>query len=417
MHYINEYKSKFQVIFHIGISFGFVYYVVLPIIVADYFYENNYPFSDLPISYIRNLNIYLYFVFGFFYLSCLFLGFVLFNKMNSDTPVSKVSKTLFRGNKKVKIGNTNTRTLSLFWIVFILLLLVQGLYYYLSRNILFTGYTEIAWNEIDSRKTFLCGLNLLYTILSLYYCVIGSRLKAIALILILLINSIVILGFGARMYVIVPALSYIQLFYIYKNIIPRTYRLIAYSIIVFMPFLFIFIGLARFGQFNFKLNDFIFILLAEPYYTWLSAGSFLTQNTIDLFQFPNFFVTLLLLSVPSIFWPNKRDFIESTIINSSFFVDSPLGATSIVFDSLASFGFLGSIAFFMIFGFFVAFIVLHSRRSAFYLAFTIFFMSTLPFMFFRDGFVLFFKNAFINGFVFAYILAFLMNTRIRLSQF
>jgi hypothetical protein len=163
----------------------------------------------------------------------------------------------------------------------------------------------------------------------------------------------------------------------------------------------LFIGMFRLGSVDLSLAGYLFV--AEPVFTSYSSVTFLSTNNILLFETSELFFKSLTGMLPGFLFEDKAQSMFSAI-DLGYTFKAPLGATSLIVSSFASFGSAGSILFFvsMYIGFF--YLRCLSKKDIFFK--TIYFcsLSVIPFMFFRDGFsvslrVLWFINFIIPLFI------------------
>ena len=340
--------------------FGFIYYLVVPVIVGENNLFTDFPGMQLFYEYYptgKNMCRYILLI------ALIFIGFYMgsFSALLMQKNVCMHSKQLsyascLRSNK---------------WIIFLLAVIDQILIIS-NRNILFMGYT-IEYNPSLLGK--LATLNSFFLFLYLYGRQKNKK-QDLFLLFLLLENSIVLIGFGSRMFVLIPVISF--LIYAIDNIKIKIKKLAIY--IILFTSLFVLVGLFRDGSDNsltFELVSFGF--LAEPIFTWISAGSFITLNNfINPIEFPTNFMGTIVNIIPSFLLPNKADFIEPI----PYEYDNPLGAMNIVAFLYGNFGLFISPFIALLFGFFLTHI--RFKKSSFFKVYYYCICSIIPFLFFRD---------------------------------
>lgn len=240
-------------------------------------------------------------------------------------------------------------------------------------------------------------INLTVTILLLnanqFWAHAGTVYKTVAALL--LVNSLVLLSLGGRMYVF-SALIALALQKVSMS--PRRMRLKFVGVSLAAVLVMIFVGVWR-GSGDLDLGLFGFVAAGEPVFTSLSLGSFVEQHGIPALAFPYQFLGSIINFVPSALFTNKIDFIPSIQEHLDF--ESPFGATNLIVSLIGNFGWIGSLVFALIMGSLMKGLLSVQRRG-WWLYFYV--CSLLPFMFFRDGFSIFNKAAIFNGMILPYMM-------------
>ena len=340
---------------------GFIYYLVCPLIIGHYkalsdflgmhLFYNNYPNKEeMRLYYLLVSLFFVSFFAGSF--SALF-----FKKASKTTAEYSISR-----KKQYNL-----------WMLYLVAIINQ--YIILSnRALLFTGYT------LGYHVGFLgeiATLNCTYIFLYLYLREDSSFLKKDLFLLkfLLLENSIILLGLGSRMFVLIPFIA--LLIYLLDNKIVTIKKMVI-PILIFI-FILLFIGIIRQGSSGLELEALLFIGLAEPVFTWITAGSFVINNqSIELINFPSNFLGTFLNFIPSFIFPNKADYIKAI----PYFYESPLGAGNIIVLLYGNFGLLLAPIFTFIGGFLLT--VIRYSKTCFFKIYYYCVCGIIPFILFRD---------------------------------
>lgn len=342
--------------------FGFIYYLVLPLIVEQYNY-----LSDMPGMHLFYINFPNQEQMNNYYLlsSLFFISF--FSGSYFSLLFKKKTIIVARQSQVIRKKHFNS------WILYLLVIFNQYLIVS-NKNLLFSGYT-IGY-QVDTLGQ-LASLNCLYIFLYLYLKKSSFRNKKdiLFLKLLLLENSVILLGFGSRMFVLIPLLSFV--IYLLDNKIIKKEKIIIPLIISISIFLIV--GVIRQGSSSLDLDKLIFIALAEPLFTWISAGSFIQMNqTINFIDFPYNFLGTFLNFVPSFIFPNKADFIK----NVPYAYEAPLGAGNIIVMLYGNFGLFVAPVVSFIGGFLLT--AIRYAKSYFFQIYYYCICGLIPFILFRD---------------------------------
>ena len=384
--------KRLKQLFVVVLSWGIIYYLVLPVINGKLFLEYGFPLGEKIFYLVSHINKFFYFL----YIIIIYLIVYFLIKLKI--------RTYINGH----VIYYNVKFLLLYLFPFII---AQFYSYYLFRDYAFKGYLAISWNESNHTKSFLSGLNIVYLFFSVYLFFIYKFIKKYKvsfyiLIILLIINSVFLLGLGGRMYVLPVFLVIIYLIFIdlkvsiFKS--KTFYKSLFFLTIIFIFLLFV--GIARDDK-ALNIDNFIFVFLAESFFNWLGAGTFLNYNHIPLFAIPYDIGKAFINLLPTIFFPNKQILMES--LQNPYYYEAQVGGTSIVYSSLANFGLLGWLIIIIFFVFLVKKLIHLSLYNIFFRTYVIVLFSLLPFMFFRDSFIIFFKNAIMNAFIIPFIIIFL----------
>ena len=343
--------------------FGFFYYLVCPIVVQYFglleefpamklFYESTLT-GDLLIRYLLMS-------------LCLLITFY----------AGSYSALFFRRNKLNKLlileKEKNVKSYPSVKIWFLLPIFLINQYLIIShRSILFTGYT------FDYPVDFLgkiATLNSLYLFLFLYTRMIPDKKKGL-LTFLLIENSLVLIGMGSRMFVLIPVVAF--LVYLVDRGKIKIRKLLFVSIICIL--FFVVVGVFRVGRSEIVSDVFLYIGLSEPLLTWLTASSFVENNpSIHLIDYPENFIGTFLNFIPSFLFPNKADFIPSI----PYEYDSPFGATSILTSLYGNFGILIAPLVMFVGGFLLT--VIRYKKNIFFQIYYYCCCGIIPFLLFRD---------------------------------
>lgn len=264
----------------------------------------------------------------------------------------------------------------LFWIFLIPMILVDQYIIITNRNLLFTGYTNIFDADAPVQGQ-VASFNCLFAFL--YICLLQnkkSRLLYKRLLLFLFVeNSVFLLSTGSRQYFMVPLVA-IFVWALDKKLIPIKKLSIIASI---LAILFIIVGAWRSGEgIDFSPEIFTFGFFGESLYTWLSAGSFMSNNAgINLVEFPLNFIGWFLNFIPSLFL-DKSELVKDVAYNYS----NPFGAVNMIVSSYGNFGLLFTPVFIFLGGFIMS--RLRQSKSDIWKATYYCSCGVIPFMIFRD---------------------------------
>lgn len=210
---------------------------------------------------------------------------------------------------------------------------------------------------------------------------------------IFLTSSILLLGFGARMFFILGAIS-LGLHYLSKN----KKKLFTPSFILFLFSLGIFIVWIGVWRSNMELSTdaLLFIFLAEPLFTATSGALYIDNfGGRPVLAFPTDVIASFINFVPTVIFPDKLTLLGEVTYNE--YKSSPFGASSIITNMYSNFGIFFPLYFFLM-GLFYGSLRKMARFSIFYRAVYFSLLPLLMFHFFREGFITVFKVIFFNGF-------------------
>lgn len=369
-------------LFHIYLFiFGFLYYLILPLLVVIVEGFDGYPGMQ---HLYKNFNPEIVFPYTT-WVTIFLLSFLA----GSLLPL-KYSSIKLKAKTEWVIG---ARDIALISISFFLI----GQYTIISNsNNLFKGY------QVDYDTDFMGSIATLNTFF-LFFLLYnkgkeqkdsGSRFIELYLILSILEFSVVLLGLGSRMYIMVPLISYIIYLIDHQKI---SFKKLFFRGILIILFL-LGVGIWRLGDTNFSIDALLYIGVAEPVFTWISAESMFSMNNLPLLAFPSNFLTSFINFIPTILLPDKTDYITQLTI----LYDSPLGATNILVSLIGNFGLLGSCFALFCLGFLLSFIRIQGT-SLFLKTYYYCLCGILPFQLFRDNISIVNKMLFYNFLIFPFI--------------
>lgn len=210
-------------------------------------------------------------------------------------------------------------------------------------------------------------------------------------------SSIVLLGFGSRMFFILGVIAIGLGLLSSRRYLLRSLRF--YLVLLVLIFAVLSIGVWRTeGAMDGSLSDMMFsIFLIEPLFTMTSYSSFLSaEGGRPELRVPLDALASVINFVPSFIFPKKLELINSFAFDVSRF--SPFGASALMANLYSNFGMLFPIYVFTV-GSFYGYVRQKSYNSSFFRAV---YFSTLPilmFHFYREGFITVFKIMFFNGFI------------------
>lgn len=263
------------------------------------------------------------------------------------------------------------------WILLLVYGLLLAVFAFQARSLLFTGYLE----SVDvSLLGPLATLQMLVLFQYLYERSANRRVAS-AFGWLLLLNSCVLLSMGGRLYVLSALIAiYFRWWNWGARSVKQQFRSLA--LLLCVPILLVVVGMWRVGATDTSLVG--FYLVAEPVYTSISSFTFFSGGGWSLMDVPNEFVAAFVNIVPSIFWPDKIDWLNAIASTKQNF-EAPFGAVSIIVSSVGNFGYVGAFLFFFGVGFYMS-VVGRTRGNPARIAYYCYLVGMLPFLFFRDPF-------------------------------
>ncbi|MBU3538252.1 O-antigen polymerase [Polynucleobacter sp. UK-Gri1-W3] len=347
---------KLKKIHYLLFFLGWVYYIFTPILILKF--PEEYMPENLQFYYgAIHENIEYSMVYGI-----LILIFFLMPRY-FRVPILKIK------NKKFSIN------INLFIQIFIVC--IQLIYIFIARDNIFQGYTNLDALVVGPINT----IQLIQT----YLHIINSENKVNYYInnTSLIVNSIVLLGMGGRLYVImsiISILTYELYFGKFKKI--SKFKIYVYAVI-FITF-FSIIGIIRNGG-HLNLDSLLGGYIFEPIF--ISYSGFTIFNCdLNLFSWPSDYLSGFKNIIPSFIWPDKINNML-TIFDTCSKIESPQGGMSIVASTIASFGLLGGLCYVFIFSYILK-ILQFNLKSKNLVSLYMYLIGILPFMFFRDPFII-----------------------------
>ena len=353
--------------------FGFFYYLIAPYMAFNYFEDfyvvkkaeifMNSPYFDM--RYLLDcLLIFLSWMFGYFIVG-----------------KTKPKRAMIDRFSNFKSGPIILGFLLLFFLFFLLISsMMKGL-------VFFSGYASYDVGILGQLST-------LVFMSAWFINYFQKRYVTYFFIAIFLLSSIILIGFGSRMFIVLAIIT-LTLGYLSTN----RRQLFSPSLILISSgffFFVIWIGLWRSGM-ELSSETLMIIFFAEPVFTSTSGAMYIdNMNGRPFLSFPTDIFASVINFVPTIIFPEKLELINLLIYNEA--KASPFGASSIIVNMYSNFGIFFPIYFFMI-GFLYGYLNKLAKFSIFYRAVYFSLLPLLMFHFFREGFITVIKVMFFNGFI------------------
>lgn len=325
-------------------SLAFVFYCVLPFILGVLEYKKNDPAMNWWHECFNRLSVdNLFFV---YMLSCLlfYLSFVAGSLLSRRISINQSSKKMV----------FNRDILEVF---FIIGLIFTGILAYEIRDHFFSGYLKGAY--IGTLKgQFTAGGIFILTIALIYstkkqeeYCRLPrfSRVVFNRYFVVYFVISILLLSLGGRMFF----LSSVLMLFVYRTVYFKRVRLTSFLLficiaVILAPFL-AELRTGRISGLSQLMNIHYIKYLTHILFTdtlFISAGifDFLSQNTLQIINFPELLLSQFIKIIPSCLFPTKTLFVLQPA-DSNFYVYSPFGAMHVFIPILTNFGLIGLVAF------------------------------------------------------------------------
>lgn len=340
--------------------FGFLYYLIIPLLIAKYNWLSDFPGMNKWHSYFRDEMTLPYLA---LILSCL-----LFFYIGSYLPLKYLKPLSY----KLILRSKSNAFKMVSWILFA----ITQIIIFTHANVLFSGYSQRYDNQFLGN---LGTLNVVLTFFYIYILISDEDDKNSRLILFTIIEiSIILLGMGSRMYVLLPILSYI--IYSYETVKINIKKLLIVGTIFFI--LFLAIGIWRIGN-HITPALLAYIFLVEPTFTWYSVSTMYFYNpTLPAISIPINYFSSFINFAPSMIFPNKGEFIIGANDILKFY--SPLGADNIIVSLVANFGLVFTPIVFLMLGFCYTTVRINGK-SYFWQTYYYLICAILPFQFFRDN--------------------------------
>ncbi|HHB9146499.1 O-antigen polymerase [Klebsiella pneumoniae] len=357
-------------------GFGVIYYLIFPVMLSSIYMSDDLPLSKYLGGLLFNFDYNSYYGYIVAFLIIFILG------LNS-----------YLGRVKIEEEYAEREARNDLFIGFVLfaIFIILLINYYLLKDQLFKGYAGLNWNEKNEQKSFISGFNVFLGVFSTYLWKCDSKLKWFSSF-ITLTNSVILLGLGGRMYVLVVLICILT--YLILHLKVSIKKILILSAISFV--LLLVMGIVRQGG-EINRKGLFFIFIAEPMFNWLSTGSLLKYNHLNYFEIPNILLSSIVSMIPTVVWNGKNEFISQLSGKGSYLIESPVGGTNIIASLISSFGVIGSLISIYVFGFFGGFLIKKSYKNSFCFMSLCAFCALMPFMFFRDNIIIFQKNLLFNG--------------------
>jgi hypothetical protein len=383
-----KYLKTMKNIAFFSLSLGIVFYLIAPTVLIYFGIFDIFPFFEEYSEILFKIN-------GGLYYSYIFIFYLIFYSIFSDQ-----KNKLFEKDRRVL---NNKKLPKLFYVVFIGLQLWS---YYNLSDIAFKGYIGFENTESNEFKAIVCGINIVYSYFYAYYSLSNNSKQVKFFLFQLIVNSIVLLGVGSRIYVLTAIMAVLYTNFYCKAGQTNKSNLIAMTTVGALLIAGL-IAIAVWRQnLDIQMDTLVYLLFAEPYFVWLSGGHTFVNADIGLIHFPYDFLINIVGILPSTLFPFKFELMSyiSSIINvDSPEAYSPLGGTSIIHTMLINFGFIGIVPAFIFFSLFVRIIYKKTVNNYFYSAYFLIFCSIIPFIMFRESFFHILKNTIANAFLIPYI--------------
>lgn len=341
--------------------FGVLYYWIFPLIILECGFISGMPGVDALDRYDYHLYVSEYLGIVFILCMSFFIGGLL--------PILFKEKKKQRIRKSTQIVSARDLAVcSIPFFIFTQLIIIN------ARHILFRGYTV----DYDIQTLgALATTNCIFLVLYLYSISMPlvKRWVRTYFLIVLIESSIMLLGLGSRMYVLIPIIAFIV-----SYIQTHKLSLRIFSIIVICILFFLCVGIWRMSNAGIDLKLLLYIGSAEPLLTWISAVSFFEYNDIELFAIPYNFCSSFLNFIPSFLFPEKKEYIYPLI--SDF--DSPFGATNLLTSLLTDFGIIGSSILLFLTSFILT-TIRYNWKSVFGSIYYCCVCGIIPFQLFRDN--------------------------------
>lgn len=350
-------------------AFGVLYYLVTPIFVLKFGVIEGMPGVNLLNKYDVDPYFHTYLVIAIIFLISFLLG--------SYLPLN-FKKKHQRHTFSHSIGAKDIFCVSIPFALF-------GQYViFNARNSLFKGYTIDYDIELMGA---IATCNSIFLVLYLYIVQLPKSPYRIWFRCLLFEFSLVLLGLGSRMYVLIIVIALV-LYYMSINKVKA--RKIIY-IATFSTLFFLIVGIVRLSSTDISLDALLYIGCAEPLFTWISAISYFNYNDITMISFPSNFISTFINFIPTLFLPNK----STLIVPLSGEFDAPLGATNLMISMLDNFGIIGS-AIMLFCGGALLTCIRYNFKSKLGNAYYFCLCGIIPFQLFRDNLSIVNKMIFFN---------------------
>jgi hypothetical protein len=356
--------------------FGFIYYLISPAVVFQFFSDDNHLLSAAA-TYINpsffNIS---YFLDAIIILVSFLLGY-FFARAGTNTRISSLDYGAYQSSFPLLLA-----------ISFFVLIVYFALTAVASGAGFFTGYSTYNISVLGPFST---------CVFMAAWFVNYFSIKKISLLFLFffVFCSVLLLGWGSRMFFV---LSFMALMF---GLVSKNRKLLKspwfYSFIVVAGLFMIVVGIVRQGGGELTGDKLIAIFFAEPLFTSVTGSLYLEYSGgRPVFGVPYDLFASIIHFIPSAVYPGKVELINAITYNEN--IISPFGATALIVNLYSNFGFFYPI--FMVFlGSYFGFLYRKAHYSVFYRAT---YFSALPIillLFFRDNLVTVMKVMFFNGLI------------------
>jgi len=359
---------------------GFFYYLISPYFTLLYFRDD-----FLVLEAIKYIDLDFYDHFYWLDALTIFTFFLIGYK------TSYILKT---NSKSIidKSSNFKVTPLIIASLLFIYLILI--FYKIKSKGVvLFSGYSSYDISILGPIAT------LIFTLAFFFNFFNDQRVKKIFIVL-FLFSSIILLGFGSRMFFVLGFISITLGILSKKPYLLKNFNFI--SLLILLLFIVVGVGVWRSG---YSLNNgeaLVSIFLIEPLFTATSGSLYLMNiEGRPFFNYPLDTLAALINFIPSFIYPDKLLLIKKLTFNE--YIETPFGANALIANLYSNFGFLYPL-YILFIGFFYGYLKVRSYTSYFFRAVYLSVLPVLMLHFFREGFITFFKVVFFNGLILPFIM-------------
>jgi len=213
-------------------------------------------------------------------------------------------------------------------------------------------------------------------------------------IILFCVASILLLGFGSRMFFVLSVIS-LTLGYVSrynKKLFSPSFLLFSSSLLIFV----VWVGVWR-SDMKLSSDALVFIFFAEPIFTATSGALYLDNfGGRPILSFPVDAFASVINFIPTIIFPEKLQVLNAITYNK--YKASPFGASSLIVNLYSNFGVFYPAYLFMM-GLMYGYLKKRAESSVFYRTVYFSLLPLLMFHFFREGFITVFKVIFFNGFI------------------
>lgn len=375
---------------------GFIYYLVFPVFFIANGFWSDYPGMHYLYKYYDNSLLVKYCI--------IIISYLLLFLAGSYAPLKFVKQCRTRIQKSIHVSERDLFLLS------IPLLAFCNYCVFKNRSMLFQGYA-VDYDVTLMGTVATCNVFFLFFYMYIRMSVMESFKKTFYKKYFLyscLWFSIVLLGLGSRMYIMIPLITFVV--HLIDNEIVSVKKVLYVGFVIALFFLLI--GVWRIGGDISNFESLLYIGFGEPLFTWISLVSMFSYTPeLPLLAFPFNYLSSFVNFVPTIILPLKGEFVSD--ISLPF--DAPLGATNLLVSVISNFGLLGGGIFLFILGFSFTY-VRYNFRGCFGLTYYYCLCGIIPFQLFRDAFPIVNKMMFVNFFILPVAIFFIQSKLVKSSQ-